>query len=186
MEAAGGVDEFLQRYAVVVCSDHGQTHVDRVARLQDWVGDEGLVTASNRAGMVYTDKPRRIAERLAREDAVDIALFMEDGTAVVLRDGGELLLGVDSDGWQGPCAAGRSPTGTPATCWSPRPRASSSPISAAATTRAAARTARYWRATRSVPMLTVGTGEPAGEIAGVAPLVLGHFGIEAPAYARAA
>jgi hypothetical protein len=35
-------------------------------------------------------------------------------------------------------------------------------------------------------MLVVGGGEPPREIAGVAPFVLAHFGIEAPAYARAA
>ena len=29
VEAAGGLDEFLERYAVVVCSDHGQTAVTR-------------------------------------------------------------------------------------------------------------------------------------------------------------
>ena len=28
LDAAGGPDEFLDRYAVVLCSDHGQTHVD--------------------------------------------------------------------------------------------------------------------------------------------------------------
>ena len=29
MAAAGGPDEFLERYAVVVCSDHGQSSVER-------------------------------------------------------------------------------------------------------------------------------------------------------------
>jgi hypothetical protein len=185
VEAAGGLDEFLQRYAVVVCSDHGQTHVDRVARLQDWVGDEGLVTASNRAGMVYTDKPRRIAERLAREDAVDIALFMEDGAAVALRDGGELRLGADADGWQ--VRARRALAS---------PNAGDVLVSAAGGVEFADLGGRHHAGGGShgsllegdslVPMLTVGTEEPPGEIAGVAPLVLGHFGIEAPAYARAA
>src|SRR5437763_1302367 len=46
MDAAGGPDAFLERYAVVVCSDHGQSKVERTARL-DVGGD--LVTASNRA-----------------------------------------------------------------------------------------------------------------------------------------
>ena len=55
MDAAGGPDEFLERYAVIVCSDHGQSHVEQVARLD--AGDD-LVTASNRAGMVYTDDAR--------------------------------------------------------------------------------------------------------------------------------
>ena len=185
VEAAGGLDEFLQRYAVVVCSDHGQTHVDRVARLQDWVGDEALVTASNRAGMVYTDKPRRIAERLAREDAVDIALFMEDGAAVALRDGGELRLGADADGWQ--VRARRALAS---------PNAGDVLVSAAGGVEFADLGGRHHAGGGShgsllegdslVPMLTVGTEEPPWEIAGVAPLVLGHFGIEAPAYARAA
>ena len=185
VEAAGGLDEFLQRYAVVVCSDHGQTHVDRVARLQDWVGDEGLVTASNRAGMVYTHKPRRIAERLAREDAVDIALFMEDGAAVALRDGGELRLGADADGWQ--VRARRALAS---------PNAGDVLVSAAGGVEFADLGGRHHAGGGShgsllegdslVPMLTVGTEEPPWEIAGVAPLVLGHFGIEAPAYARAA
>jgi predicted AlkP superfamily pyrophosphatase or phosphodiesterase len=186
VDAAGGLDEFLQRYAVVVCSDHGQTHVDRVARLQDWIGDEGLVTASNRAGMVYTDNPRRIAERLAREDAVDIALFTEDGGGVALRDGGELRLGLDADGWQGRALRALG-----------NPNAGDVLVSAAAGVEFADLGGRHHAGGGShgsllegdslVPMLVVGAeAPPPGEIAGVAPLVLGHFGIEAPLYARAA
>src|SRR5437763_5836577 len=34
LEAAGGPDEFLERYAVMLLSDHGQTAVERVARLE--------------------------------------------------------------------------------------------------------------------------------------------------------
>ena len=64
-EAAGGPDEFLERYAVLLCSDHGQTRVDRAVRLEDAFAGltlfhrgngraaEIAVTASNRAGMVY-------------------------------------------------------------------------------------------------------------------------------------
>ena len=37
-----------------------------------------------------------------------------------------------------------------------------------------------------VPMLVVGEAEPPGSITGVAPLVLKHFGVKAPSYARAA
>src|SRR5215216_6020739 len=54
IQAAGGPDEFLERYAVLLCSDHGQTPVADVARLQDSFPD-AIVTASNRAGMVYAD-----------------------------------------------------------------------------------------------------------------------------------
>jgi hypothetical protein len=35
VRAAGGLDEFLERYAVIVVSDHGQTSVSKVARLGD-------------------------------------------------------------------------------------------------------------------------------------------------------
>src|SRR5512133_3330584 len=64
-EAAGGPDEFLARYAVLLCSDHGQTRVERGVRLEDAFagfrlfrpgngrGAQLAVTASNRAGMVY-------------------------------------------------------------------------------------------------------------------------------------
>ncbi len=34
MEAAGGPDEFLERYAVIVCSDHGQSKIEQVGRLE--------------------------------------------------------------------------------------------------------------------------------------------------------
>jgi len=34
MEAAGGPDEFLERYAVVLCADHGQTRVSEARRLE--------------------------------------------------------------------------------------------------------------------------------------------------------
>src|SRR6185503_8207043 len=53
LDAAGGPVEFLERYAVVLCSDHGQTHVDRHVRLETPFADldDVLVTASNRAGM---------------------------------------------------------------------------------------------------------------------------------------
>src|SRR5207247_738790 len=68
IEAAGGPDEFLERYAVVVCSDHGQTRVERAVSLEASLAkvDDLLVAASNRAGMAY---------RLAgcREDAATIA-----------------------------------------------------------------------------------------------------------------
>ena len=45
MEAAGGPDELLDRYGVVLCSDHGQTHVEQVARLQEPFADLALLAA---------------------------------------------------------------------------------------------------------------------------------------------
>ena len=34
LDAAGGPEEFLERYAVILCSDHGQTRVEGSAQLQ--------------------------------------------------------------------------------------------------------------------------------------------------------
>src|SRR5258705_1814294 len=55
LDAAGGPDEFLERYAVVLCSDHGQTYVDRPDRLETPFRDldDVLLTPSNLARMVY-------------------------------------------------------------------------------------------------------------------------------------
>jgi hypothetical protein len=118
MAAAGGPEEFLDRYAIVVCSDHGQTAVDRVARLTDSFGDlrvytgrrgaeltdaQVVLTASNRSGMVYAldgRDPRELAERLDRADGVDLALLLEDGEAVVRRDGTELRFAPDGESWR--------------------------------------------------------------------------------------
>jgi predicted AlkP superfamily pyrophosphatase or phosphodiesterase len=118
MAAAGGPEEFLDRYAVVVCSDHGQTHVDRIARLQDAFtdltvftgrrggdpsGSQVVVTASNRSGMVYAldGRPARdLAERLDGGHGVDVVLFREDGEAVARRERAELRFAPDGDGWR--------------------------------------------------------------------------------------
>ncbi|HEX4778538.1 MAG TPA: alkaline phosphatase family protein, partial [Acidimicrobiia bacterium] len=86
LEAAGGPEAFLERYAVVVCSDHGQSKVDRVARLD--VGDD-MATASNRAAMVYTDEPRRVAERLDAQPAAGVVVFREGDRVVARRNGDE-------------------------------------------------------------------------------------------------
>ena len=39
LEAAGGCEAFLERYAIVVCADHGQTAVRDVVRLEDAFSD---------------------------------------------------------------------------------------------------------------------------------------------------
>jgi len=118
MAAAGGYEAFLERYAIVVCSDHGQTRVERIARLQDSFSDLGVftgrrgttpdgcdvvVTGSNRSGMVYSlepREPRELAERLDGADGVDLTLFLEDGEAVVRKGGSELrFTPEDGRGW---------------------------------------------------------------------------------------
>jgi predicted AlkP superfamily pyrophosphatase or phosphodiesterase len=95
VEAAGGLDEFLERYAVILCSDHGQTHVHHAARLEDHVNAPALVTASNRAAMIYTDEPRVAAARLDAVEAVDAAFFLEDGAVVARRAGDDDLALLD-------------------------------------------------------------------------------------------
>jgi predicted AlkP superfamily pyrophosphatase or phosphodiesterase len=100
--AAGGPDEFLDRYDVLLCSDHGQTPVDRAAPLESAYSDlrvfrggrlrtDVAVCASNRAGQVYRlpgcgEDVRSLAERLDGHEAVDVVLFREDGDAVARRD----------------------------------------------------------------------------------------------------
>jgi hypothetical protein len=107
LDAAGGADGFLERYAVIVCSDHGQTRVERLARLQDSFPaslDGVLALASNRAGMVYRlpgcrQDARSLAERLDDEPAVDVALFGEERVAVARKEGKELRFAPEGDGW---------------------------------------------------------------------------------------
>jgi Type I phosphodiesterase / nucleotide pyrophosphatase len=119
MDAAGGPEEFLDRYAAIVCSDHGQMHVESIGRLQDSFADlsvypgrrrvdphdyDVVVTASNRSGMVYRLpacrlSPRELACRLVDEPAADVVLFRENGVAVARRDGAELRFAPEEDGW---------------------------------------------------------------------------------------
>ena len=186
VDAAGGLDAFLERYAVIVCSDHGQTPVDRAVRLESALKDvPGLVTASNRAGMVYTAEPRRVARLLAHADGVDVVLFREGDELAAVRDGGEAPLEPSADGWQGRAARALA-----------NPNSGDVIVSAAHGVEFADLAGRHHVGGGShgslldgdslVPMLSVGAGEPAEGIAGVAPRILEHFGIEAPAYARAA
>ena len=151
-----GLEEFLERYAVILCADHGQTTVSDVARLQDAFPDD-LVTASNRAGMVYTDAdPGVLARRLDGNDSVDVVLWREGDEAVARRDGAELrFTPTGSVGTR----RSRSPRGRER-AWAAlaNPNAGELIVSAAAgwefatsgaaTTRAGARTARSSPATR--------------------------------------
>jgi hypothetical protein len=102
-----------------VCSDHGQTPVERAARLEDAYDDlrifsgrrSGLpedaavaVAASNRFAMVYRLPRARLdarglAERLDELEGVDLVLFLEDGRAVVRREREELRFAPADDGW---------------------------------------------------------------------------------------
>ena len=95
LDAAGGPDEFLDRYAVILLSDHGQTAVERVARLEPHFADldgQVVVTATNRVGQVYLLPGAKVdaaelARRLDREPAVELTLRSEGGEAVARRGG---------------------------------------------------------------------------------------------------
>jgi hypothetical protein len=204
IEAAGGPDEFLERYAVVACSDHGQTRVERINSLEaSFAGVENVVvTASNRAGMVYLlpesrDEPAALARRL---DGPGVVLYREGPEAVARRDGEELRFSPGSNGsWR--------TTGDPSLldqpdalervwCALANPNAGElivSPPAGVEFTDLAGRShlgggshGSLEAGDSEVPILTVGLEPPVPRrIVDLAPLALEHFGVESP-YRRAA
>jgi predicted AlkP superfamily pyrophosphatase or phosphodiesterase len=204
MDAAGGADAFLERYAVILCSDHGQTHVTEAARLQERfsAADGVVVTASNRAGMVYRledarEDARQLAQRLDGDPGAGIVLFLEEGEAIARREGEELRFSPSGGDWQtsgdlsildGPDALARS--------WSAlrNPNAGDVIVSAAPGFEFVDLGGRHHvgggshgsldAADSIVPMLTVGLEQQPASIAEIAPAVLTHFGVEPPPYAR--
>jgi Type I phosphodiesterase / nucleotide pyrophosphatase len=204
-EAAGGPEEFLERYAVLLCSDHGQTRVDRAVRLED--AFEGLtllhrgngraaklaVTASNRAGMVYRlpgcrENPRELAERL--DGGSHVVLFHEDGSAVARKDGDELRFAPSAGGWQtsGALEVLAQPDALER-AWAAlaNPNAGDLVVSAAPGVEFADLGGRHHVGGGShgsleagdseVPMLSIGAGTPPARIVDVTPRVLDHFGV---------
>jgi hypothetical protein len=214
--AAGGVDEFLERYDVLLLADHGQTRVEEAVRLQDafadlrlfdrWTTDAELaVTASNRAGMVYTlpafgGDLRELAARLDGGDAAESVLFLEGEGAVLRREGEELAFAPDGDGWRtsGDESIAADYPDALARAWAALhdPNAGELIVSAAPGVEFADLAGRHHAGGGShgslaagdsiVPVLTVGLEAEISSIVDVAPAVLRHFGVEAPAYARAA
>jgi type I phosphodiesterase/nucleotide pyrophosphatase len=211
LEAAGGPDGFLDRYAVVVCSDHGQTSVGQVARLEDSLSGfklfrpgrqaaELAVTASNRVGMVYVlpgsgAEPGELAERLGGEASVEAVLFRDGGEAVARRRGAELRFEPSNGGFavRGDESALPYPDALER-AWAAldNPSAGDLLVSAAPGFEFADLGGRHHSGGGShgsleagdseVPMLAVGL-EPPGRIIDVAPTILRHFGVEPPAYA---
>jgi len=172
MDAAGGADAFLDRYAVILCSDHGQSNVQRIARLD--AGDD-LVTASNRAAMVYTDTPRAVAEALDGDPAAGIVLFQEDGRMVVRRDGDEdvALLDAVPDGHARAAAALQNPNaGTVLVSASPGwefvDLAGRNHLGGGSH-------GSLEQGDSEVPMLTIGLGPPPASITGVKHVIVDHF-----------
>jgi hypothetical protein len=214
LDAAGGADEFLARYSVLVCSDHGQTKVDRGVRLERAFDGFSLfrpgrglaelaVTASNRAAMVYRlptcrAETEELARRLDEEECAEVVLYLEGGEAVARRAGEELRFvrgdgGFSTRGDESllpyPDALERS--------WAAlhNPNAGDLIVSAAPGFEFADLGGGHHAGGGShgslevgdseVPMLAVGL-DPPGSIVEVAPTVLRHFGVEPPASMRAA
>ena len=205
VRAAGGLDELLERYALVVMSDHGQTSVREVTALEGRFAGvrEALVAASNRAAMVYALDgcpldARALARRLDPEPAAEVVLFREGDEAVARREGEELRFAPDDGGWRlsGDAAILDYPDAL-ARSWAAlaNPNAGDLLVSAAAGWEFADLGGRHHLGGGShgslvtgdseVPLLTVGVGGEPASIVDVAPLVLQHFGVDAPPYARA-
>jgi hypothetical protein len=204
VEAAGGPDEFLERYAVIVCADHGQTRIDRALRLEESFTDAHvIVTASNRAGMLYrTDKtredPRELAARLDAEPGVEAALFLEDGEAVARRAGEELRFAPAASGWEtsGDLTLLPQPDALER-AWAAlrNPNAGELIVSASEGVEfddlggrshlGGGSHGALAAADSEVPFLTVGLDAALRSITDLAPRALEHFDVEPPAYTRA-
>jgi type I phosphodiesterase/nucleotide pyrophosphatase len=179
--AAGGRDEFLERYAVLLCSDHGQSRIAQIARLQL---PGARVTASNRAAMLYgSGDARALAAAFDAEPAVDVAVFLEDGALVARSAGDEdaALLDRFPQGRERALSALRNPNAgevilSAAPGWEFADLAGRGHVGGGSHGSLAA-------ADSEVPMLTIGLGDPPASITGIKPLLLEHFGV---AVARAA
>ena len=150
-----------------------------------------MVTASNRAGMIYRlpgcrEEPRALAERLDREPAVDALLFLEGGEPVVRRGG----LDVPLAELEYPDAEVRVRAALA------NPNAGDVLVSAAdgyefrdlggGHHAGGGSHGSLLAGDSTVPVIAVGFDDPAppASIVDVAPLVLRQFGVEPPAYAR--
>ena len=98
--AAGGIDRFLDEYAVILVADHAQTAVDRGLPLAELLGEEWsvlvpsqeraesaqlAVSPTGRAAHVYLlpggeepAGPAEVRERLAGTEGVDLVCWLED------------------------------------------------------------------------------------------------------------
>jgi len=205
LDAAGGVDEFLDRYAVVVLADHGQTPVTSASELERSLApfsDDVVVTGSNRAGQVYLLPDARVDARglaaaLDAEPAVEVTLRLEDGEAVARREGEELRFAPSGGGWEtsGDASILDYPDALSRT-WSAlsNPNAGELLVSAAPGFEFVDVGGRHHAGGGShgsltagdsfVPVLTIGLGSRIERITDVMPAALAHFGVELPAYAR--
>jgi predicted AlkP superfamily pyrophosphatase or phosphodiesterase len=189
LDAAGGPEEFLERYAVILCSDHGQTLVEHTAQLETAYADVrgALVTASNRAGMVYRLPEckldaRGLAELLDDEPAAETVLFREGDDVIARRDGEDVVIERDAPLFDYPDGGARA--------WAAlhNPNAGEVVVSAAPGVEFTDLAGRHHLGGGShgslrlgdseVPMLAIGFDAVPGSIVEVAPAVFRHFGVE--------
>jgi len=110
MHAAGGPDEFLDQYAVIICSDHSQAPVEERIRLdlafEDFevarpsaraTGGEIALSPAQRSAMIYALDPEQAPDTCARArdiagelEGVDLVMWRQDGEAIVRGRRGEL------------------------------------------------------------------------------------------------
>jgi predicted AlkP superfamily pyrophosphatase or phosphodiesterase len=189
LDAAGGPDAFLERYAVVLGSDHGQTAVGQAARLEESFEDvarDVVVAASNRAAQVYLLPDARIdaaelARRLDGNPAVDVTLRREGDEVVARRDGAEAPV----EKLEYPDAAWRARSALA------NPNAGELLISAAEGWELTDLGGRHHAGGGShgslvagdslVPLVTIGLQAEPRRITDIAPAVLDHFGVAVPA-----
>jgi hypothetical protein len=193
LEAAGGPDEFLERYDVILCSDHGQTEVHSAASLESAYTDlrlfrgrelraEIAVCASNRAGQVYRlpgcgEETRALAERLDGHEGVDVVFFREDEAAIARQDRDEVRFGPDDDTFARAWVALANPNagdvlvsareGWEFTDLGGRHHAGGGSHGSLCT------------GDSEVPMLAVGVETPPASITGIAPAVVARFAVAA-------
>jgi predicted AlkP superfamily pyrophosphatase or phosphodiesterase len=188
LDAAGGPNEFLERYAVVLLSDHGQTGVEQAARLEEPFADlaaQVVVTASNRAGQVYLLPGARVdaaelARRLDGFSAVDVTLRLEGDEIVARRDGADGPV----ERLEHPDVVRRARSALA------NPNAGELLVSAAEGWELADLGGRHHAGGGShgslvagdsfVPVVTVGLKAELHRITDVAPAVLAHFGVAVP------
>jgi Type I phosphodiesterase / nucleotide pyrophosphatase len=188
LDTAGGPDEFLERYAVVLLSDHGQTPVERAARLEEPfadLADQVVVTASNRAGQVYLLPGSRVdaAELAGRLDgfaAVEVTLRREGDEILARRDGAD----APAEMLEHPDAAWRARSALA------NPNAGELLVSAAEGWELADLGGRHHVGGGShgslvagdsvVPLVTVGLKADIRRITEVAPAALAHLGVAVP------
>jgi hypothetical protein len=170
-------------------SDHGQTPVERVARLEERFEDvagEVVVTASNRAAQVYLLPGARLdaadlARRLDGFQAVDVTLRRDGDDVVARRDGADASV----EKLDHPDAAWRARSALA------NPNAGELLVSAAEGWELADLGGRHHAGGGShgsllagdslVPLVTVGLSAEPRRITDVVPAVLEHFGVAVPA-----